>query len=150
MKMKFINIKFIITIFLFFLAACESKQSQRWNWDKDLALIDAQSAGMQVGVDYLQCYPLSGDAKDVCLNDVSGKHIKPKYRKNLAYIRVFQHENEKAGFIRMLRAHGAKCDVIEKGPEFVQQTKSYVANCRNGNVYLINFNHSYKEWEFIK
>jgi hypothetical protein len=132
------------------LSSCERDEIQKWEEEKEQAITDAEFTDAQTHLDYLQCYALSSQEKSKCLLKLNNKKIKPELIKHHFYTNNYVYQLEKLGFVQFLKNKGAVCDRITEGPKYTSETESYVAKCRDGNIYLLKFNYEEDKWLLVK
>jgi hypothetical protein len=132
------------------LSSCGKDEIEKWEEEKDQALIDAEFTDTQTRLDYLQCYALSSQEKSKCLLKLNNKKIKPELLKHHFYTNNYVYQLEKLGFMQFLKNKGAVCDKITEGPKYTSETESYVAKCRDGNIYLLKFDYDEDKWLLVK
>ena len=63
------------------LSSCGKDEIEKWEEEKEQALIDAEFTDAQTRLDYLQCYALALQEKSKCLLKLNNKKIKPELLK---------------------------------------------------------------------
>ena len=58
------------------LSSCGKDEIEKWEEEKDQALIDAEFTDTQTRLDYLQCYALDLQEKSKCLLKLNNQNIK--------------------------------------------------------------------------
>jgi hypothetical protein len=147
-KIQFTTISVILSSGI--LTSCGKGEIEKWEEDKEQALIDAKFTDTQTRLDYLQCYALVVQEKSKYLLKLNNKNIKPELIKHHFYTNNYVYQLEKLGFMQFLKNKGAVCDRITEGPKYTSETESYVAKCTNGNVYLLKFDYEESKWLFLK
>ncbi len=132
------------------LSSCGKDEIEKWEEEKEQALIDAEFTDTQTRLDYLQCYALALQEKSKCLLKLNNKNIKPELLKHLMYTKNYVYQLEKLGFMQFLKNKGAVCDKITEGPKYTSETESYVAKCTDGNIYLLKFDYDENTWLLVK
>ena len=132
------------------LSSCGKGETDKWDAQKEQAINDAESTAVQTRLDYLQCYALASREKSKCLLKLNNKNIKPELLKHLMYTKNYVYQLEKLGFMQFLKNKAAVCDKIMEGPKYTSETESYVAKCRDGNIYLLKFDYEEDKWLLLK
>ena len=132
------------------LSSCGKGETDKWDAQKEQAIKDAESTNAQTRLDYLQCYALASREKSKCLLNLNNKNIKPELLKHLMYTKNYVYQLEKLGFMQFLKNKGAVCDKIMEGPKYTSETESYIAKCRDGNIYLLKFDYEQDKWLLVK
>jgi len=132
------------------LSSCGKDEIEKWEEEKEQALIDAEFTDAQTRLDYLQCYALALQEKSKCLLKLNNKKIKPELLKHHFYTNNYVYQLEKLGFMQFLKNKGAVCDKITEGPKYTSETESYVAKCTDGNIYLLKFDYDENTWLLVK
>ena len=132
------------------LASCGKGETDKWDAQKEQAIIDAELTDSQTRLDYLQCYALASQEKSKCLLKLNNKNIKPDLINHHIYTKNYVYQLEKLGFRQFLKNKGAVCDKIIEGPKYTSETESYVAKCTNGNIYLLKFDYEEDKWLLMK
>ena len=132
------------------LSSCGKGEIEKWEEEKEQALIDAEFTDTQTRLDYLQCYALALQEKSKCLLKLNNKKIKPELLKHHFYTNNYVYQLEKLGFMQFLKNKGAVCDKITEGPKYTSETESYAAKCRDGNIYLLKFDYDEDKWLLVK
>ena len=132
------------------LSSCGKGEIEKWEEEKEQALIDAEFTDTQTRLDYLQCYALSSQEKSKCLLKLNNKNIKAELIRHHFYTNNYVYQLEKLGFMQFLKNKGAVCDNLMEGPKYTSETESYIAKCTNGNIYLLKFDYEESKWLLIK
>ena len=132
------------------LSSCGKGETDKWDAQKEQAITNAESTNAKTPLDYLQCYALASREKSKCLLNLNNKNIKPELLKHLMYTKNYVYQLEKLGFMQFLKNKAAVCDKIMEGPKYTSETESYVAKCRDGNIYLLKFDYEQDKWLLVK
>ena len=136
---------FIILIFLT-LTACTNSQTETRAL-KTTAIADARVSSRSLKLAYLDCYALPDYEKSPCRTSARINHHAQHDASNWNYIRPFNHELERLGFVAFLKDHNKPCNRLDEGPAYSAEKKAYIVNCTDGNRYKMRFDRKAKSWE---
>jgi len=107
------------TVFLFSLAiilsGCVAFSEAEMRALKDAGIAAAKSAPKEMHLAYLQCYSLPRSKKPSCRRSIKDRPIERQQANSWEFIRPYDYEAERQGFIHFLRDHGKTCAGIDEG-----------------------------------
>jgi len=112
-------------------------------------IADARKAPKEEHLAYLNCYPLDRGDKDSCRRKIQTNPL-TKTAITWDYIRPYQYESEKLGFIQFLSDNGKTCSGLDNGPEFNREKRAYEVICKGSNRYFVRFDYKNEAWKMVK
>ncbi len=115
----------------------------------DRAIADSRKQPKSIHLAYLHCYALPDLDKDSCQRAIRKNIDGAKNASSWEYIRPFDHESERLGFVSFLRDRGKNCKAVNEGPKYNNQQKSYDVNCADNHHYKMRFDYENQKWKIM-
>ncbi len=107
---------------------------------------DAHQVSQEVQLAYLQCYGLQNADKETCHYHINLTLPKRRNARNWEYIRPFERETERLGFLAFLHDKGRACQAIKDEPVYYAEQNVYEVHCTDGNVHHMHFDRAEQTW----